>query len=376
MPAGAALAAVLLAGGCAKEEPPPGTLPDRRPPQVARIEPGRDTVAPDFDGAARVRFDEPVALPGDFGRQVIGSPAARYQVRTGFSDVRIRPEEGWRRDAVYCFELPAGIADLLGNRTDAPIGFCFSTGPPVASTVVEGSVTDRVTGRPVPGARVLFLALPADTTPYTAVADRQGDFRLRALPPGTYWAYAFQDRNANLRLDRSAEPYDSVRFSVAEGPTGPSLQLAIAEPDSTPPVLVAALAEDSVTVRLEFDDFLLPDQEEASVTVTDWLGRNRPWSRLHVGDQAGLRRVLAEDGREERAAAAPARLPSRTALLLLEEPLERGTYRVHASGFLNLWRLAGGGDTTFVHPAAEGAGGRGAPPGSPRGGGRPAGGIP
>lgn len=332
-------AAVCL--GCANERPPPGAAPDARPPRVERFDPPRDSVVPRLDGSARIRFDEPVRVPDDLGRRVEASPALRYRFESGFSEIRIRPEEGWLEGAVYCFEIPQGISDLLGNRTEAPIPYCFSTGPPVLPTRVEGRVEDRVTGRAVSGARVLFLGLPVDTTPYTAVADSRGEFSMRSLPPGEYWAFGFEDRNRNLRLDRRLEPHDSLRFRLDETTGAPSLLLALVPPDSTPPVLQGARSVDSLTMRLEFDDPLLPDQPGARVAVSDSAGGTLPVRRVHVGEP----RDLSAEGRR----------PSTTVTLLLAEPLARGRYVVRAEGFLNLRGLAGGGEAEFVHPPERAA---------------------
>lgn len=368
-----------LAGlACANEQPPPGALPDARPPEVARFVPARDSVVPGYRGSAKVRFDEPVRLGGDLGRRIRASPAYRYDVNVGFSEIEIRPQGGWREGAVYCFEIPQGISDLLNNRTDAPIPFCFSTGPPVLATRVEGRVEDRLTGVAAAGARVLFLGLPTDTTPYTAEADPQGEFSLRALPPGGYWAYAFLDRNRSLRLERTFEAWDSVFFELDETLAVPSLLLGLLEPDSTPPVLVGARAHDSLTVRLEFDDALAPEQPTAEVAVRDSAGVGIASRLLHIGEPASLPRSetgetdeaeTGEAGAErepaaevtrpagEAAAAATARRagqervrPARVVTVLLAASLKPGSYTIEARGFRNLRELLGGGDTSFVYP--------------------------
>ena len=196
--------------GCANESPPPGALPDARPPQIERILPGRDTVVPGFDDDARIKFDEPVNLSSSVERQMKVSPAELYEFGTSFSEVRFKPQTGWRDGVVYCFELEAGISDLMNNRTEDPIEFCFSTGPPIASTRVTGRIIDVLTGQPATQGRVHFLALPGDSTPYAAQADQEGAFAQRALPPGGYTAFGFVDQNRNLRLDRRLEPHDSV----------------------------------------------------------------------------------------------------------------------------------------------------------------------
>lgn len=351
---------LLAAAACANELPPPGAAPDARPPRVAAFDPPAEAVVPELGGSARISFDEPVRLSTDPGRSVEASPAFRYRYETGFSELRIRPEGGWREGVVYCFEIAEGIADLLGNRTREPIRYCFSTGPPVLSTRVKGRVEDRLTGAAVAGARVLFLGPAGEEIPYTAVADREGAFERRALPPGGYWAYGFRDGNRNLRLDRQLEAHDSLRFVVEEAADPEPLRLALVEPDSTPPRLLEARAADSLTLRLEFDDPLAPEQPVARVAVTDSLGAERAARRLHVGEPSTLEREKREapEPPETPGAAGPggaegdgrSPTPSRTLTLVLEEPLAPGRYVVRADGFVNLRGLVGGGEAGFAYP--------------------------
>ncbi len=292
-------ALAIHATACANEAAPPGMMPDSRPPVVAEIKPAPDTVIPGFDDRVEIRFDEPVNVGRTLNQQLIASPAGRYEVQVGFSTVRIRPRDPWRV-AVYCFEIPAGISDLANNRTETEEEYCFSTGPPITSTLVTGTVTDGTTGRPVARGRVLFLALPQDSTPYTAVMDQDGQFRLRSVPPADYWAYAFVDQNNNFALDHTLEPHDSVAFSLSGETSTETLSLSILEPDSTPPVLFLAEAVDSMTVRLGFDDFVQFVQENASVTVTDSAtGVAVDVASVHIAEPetvlAALAALAAED---------------------------------------------------------------------------------
>ncbi len=368
---GAALAAAQLAA-CANELPPPGALPDRLPPEVARIVPGRDTIVPGFDSDATIRFTEPVRAQG-LERTLSASPAEAYEVKVGFSDVRMKPRDGWRDGVVYCLELPSGISDLLNNRTETAIDFCFSTGPRIADTRVTGRVIDALTGSPQPEARVLFLALPEDSTPYSALTDSEGQFRLRALPPRAYEAFGFLDRNRNFALDRVLEPNDSVRFVL---PDSGRLELAfrLVEPDTTPPVLLRAEAVDSLTVQLEFDDALLREQPSTPrVTVSDSLtGRALEILGVAVGEPSTVQlpglepeEPAEEEEPEPEAAPPPAgdptapqepaaeELPSRVVTIRLADALVPASYRVRAEGFVNLRSLSGGGDTTFVYEPPE-----------------------
>lgn len=365
------LGVVALVVACAREEPPPGTHPDTRPPEVREIRPEPGAVVPEMDGDVRVRFDEPVNVAQDLEARLEASPAYRYRVTAGFSDVRIRPEEGWRQGVVYCFGLPSGIPDLLGNRTDEPVEFCFSTGPTVPETEVTGRLLDRTTGRAVAtSGRVLFYALEGDTVPYTAVPDGEGAFRGRGLPPDTYRVFGFVDRNRNRRLDRTLEPHDSATVVLEGQEASAEVELAVVEPDSTPPVLGAAAALDSVTLRLELDDPLPPEQTEAATEVVDSeTGRRWPVASVRVGEPedggapgpVGRDTLVEPAGRDtlpepagERAEEGeapppgPGRgLPSTVVTVRLAEPLAPGSYAVRLSGVRNLRGLEGGGEASF-----------------------------
>ncbi|MDX1393749.1 MAG: Ig-like domain-containing protein [Gemmatimonadota bacterium] len=362
-----ALFAVFAVVGCANEQPPPGALPDHQPPRIESIEPAPDSVVLGFDGQVRIRFDEPVRVEsGSFGQQLIASPMESYTVETGFSDVRLAPRDGWRDSVVYCLEIPAGIRDVLSNQTRQGTEFCFSTGVPIIDSRVTGTVLDAVTGVPAQAASVIFLAEP-DSVPYGALTDAEGRFQLRALPAGSYTAFGFMDRNRNFRLDRALEPHDSAAVTSFDG-AQPDLLFSLVEPDTTPPILLRAEAPDSMTVRVEFDDPLVrPQPGTPTIAIADsatgapiavfGVRVGEPSEVAFPGDPAAVTDSAAADTAaaplppappvEDSTVAAP-ELPSRFVTVRLADGIEPGTYRVRAEGFVNLRRLTGGGDTTFV----------------------------
>lgn len=382
------LAAVLLAAACAKEQPPPGVHPDNSPPRVREVRPADGSVVPGYEGDLEIRFDEPIERPRGLARELSSSPAFRYQVSFGFSEIRIRPEGGWREDVVYHFRLPEGVSDLLNNQRAEPLEVTFSTGPPITATRVEGRIVDRVQRQPVQGARVLFLARAGDSIPYSVVTDTSGAFALRALPPGSYRALGFRDQNGNRDLDRRLEPWDSVTFELSDSTAEAELELSLLEPDTTPPRLGSAEGRDSVLVALTFDDHLEPDQRFAStdVVVTDTAGAGVPVDSVGLtrasvglepvgegeagrepgdvpdrpdepageaataGDTAPTSAPGPADSAASRADTVP--LPSRTVLVRTGRPLQDSVrYRVRAEGFLNLRGLAGGGEAEFLFTA-------------------------
>lgn len=371
--------AVLIMLGCAREMPPPGARPDEVPPSIVRIRPAPDSIVADFDGALEIRFSEPVRIPNGLAREMFVSPMETYEAETGFSDLRLRPEDGWRDGVAYCFTIPTdGINDLLRNGMEEPVEFCFSTGGEIPDTSVEGEIIDALTGQPLAEARIIFWAGP-DSVPYGAISDSVGRFVTRGLPEGEYQAFGFVDRNRNMIPDRALESYDSA--SVAASPETPTeLRFIVVAPDTTPPLLARALVVGSETVQLEFDDYLLnPQPEEPGVTIRDSatnetleivasligsadivtfpLDSAALADSIAAADSAGVVDSTAVEAPSPDSAGAAASdsvaeedpvLPSRFITVRLAAALDSGTYRVSVTGAVNLRRLSGGGDTSFV----------------------------
>jgi hypothetical protein len=302
------LATASLALACAREEPPPGARPDRTPPSVREIRPVNNSIVPGFGGSVEIRFDEPITGTRSLQQSLVASPAERYELSSGFSNIKIKSSDGWVDGVVYYFQIPAGIADLLGNRTEQPIELVFSTGPELSATRVTGEVLRRVDGQALSTARVLFYNLAGDSIPYGVLTDRQGEFELPYLPPDEYWSFAFEDLNNNLRLERLFEAYDSVRVEL-EPAGSAALSFRVVEPDTTPALLGLIRSPDDLALELEFDDYLDPEQDFSSAGLI--------LRQVESGTRWGVEEVRLEveqpRGRQRGGGPAPAEAPRDTA---------------------------------------------------------------
>jgi hypothetical protein len=260
------IALASLASACANVEAPPGSGPDFDPPAVLERFPAPGAVVPGLDEDAWLRFDEPIQSPRNLERGLDLSPAWDWKFNPRRSGFSVRPREGWQPGVIYHVRVPRGVSDLLRNTTRESIEWTFSTGPEISETRIDGTIYDRIQGAGVRDARILFL--PPDSIPYSTVSDTGGVFSMRSLPPGEYVVLGFLDQNRNRRLDRDMETYDSALVSLPESTSRHALDLWMIPPDSTPPVLVGAVAFDTITVVLEFDDPLEPEAPLDSVRIS------------------------------------------------------------------------------------------------------------
>jgi hypothetical protein len=378
----ALLAAVLVAGaGCARTTAPTGGEVPETPPRIVSVSPDTFAIVDPFDGPIRIEFERRLSerpSTGTLRDAVVVSP------RTGEVDVRlrrwgleIRMDGGFRERTVYRVTLQPTLQDLFRNRLDRPRDFFFSTGPDFEPNLVAGLLVDRLTGEPVPRARVDARPLP-EGAPHSTLADSLGVFAFRFLPAGRYQIVAYDDRNRNRAPDFQ-EPQDSLQVEFAVGDTLVVTELALLQPDTTAAILTQARVLDSLAVEVTFDDHLDPDrpvdgvrarlerEDGAGIQVAEilhrweWEAREAERAPEEAPDpDAPDPDAPAPDpgapGEPAPEAAEPEPgppLPARELVLVLTGPLEPGaTYTVVVEGVVNLHGLpGGGGEVTLEVPA-------------------------
>ena len=213
-----------------------------------------------LDGSIRFEFDERISersSSGTLDDAVIISPkTGEVVVGHGSRSLTIELVGGFRPDLVYRVTLLPVVRDLFGNQMRDPFELVFSTGGETVPTTLAGIAWDRITGSGVNDYQVWATPLDEDSVVHVAVTDNQGVYAFRYIPGASYEIVAFEDRNADAVLDMM-EIQGSRRLSIENGDTV-FLNFPVLQPDTTPAALVSALALDSVTLLLEFDDYLDP----------------------------------------------------------------------------------------------------------------------
>lgn len=377
------LAALALLGswGCARQAAPTGGEMDQHPPQVVEVEPDTFATVEPFTDPVRFHMDKPMSeMPGEGTLD----EAALVSPRTGEISVEhqrrgyeVHLEGGYREGYVYSVTLLPRIQDRWNLGLEEPYSLHFSTGGEFHETLLGGIVFDRLTGEEVGDVTVDIHRMDEeDAPPYTALAEEDGIFTHRFLPPGRYRLVAYEDMMGTGEPDFT-DPQDTVEVELATATdTLVTEDLALLLPDTVPAVLATAEAEDSVTVRLDFDKHLDPDDplDEVSAELRREDEEPAPGVDriLHPHQYDALLAEEAEAQREEEDPEDPPEappadppeeepeppeqeedpLPAETLYLRLDAPLEpEEVYEVVMDGVVSVNGVpGGGGEAAFVAP--------------------------
>jgi hypothetical protein len=323
--AAAALAATIVLA-CASPGYPPGGPPDSAPPQLTGISPDTNAtnVTPD---EVRFDFDEVVRerpATGTLEKMVLISPSdGEPRVRWRRDAITVKPRGGFRPNTAYTISILPGLSDLRGNTSRAGFRTTFATGATIPGTRLSGVVFDWPAGRV--SSRAFVQAFPrGDTTlAWVAATDSAGRFELRDFPSGSYFVRAFLDANDNRALD-PREAFDTVGVAVADSAR---IEILAFVHDTIGPRISTLTVDDSLTLRLEFDQPIDPN----------------------VGLRPGQLVLLAADS----SAVPVVALPTDSALAAEREALART--RADSAARADSARRAAGADTTAPARAAAAA---------------------
>jgi hypothetical protein len=392
---GAITAAAAIAIACAGTIPPPGGPIRKEPAIILSFSPETSAVNV-HPHAAVIQFDEVVSERGAGSGSSNLSSLFLVSPRTGDPDVdwhrshiSIRPKHGFRDNTVYTITMLPGLADLHNNVRKTGAVLTFSTGPTIPTTVVRGRVFDWQTGQVAPRAFVQAIVRKDTSVVYVTVADSNGAFVLRHMPPDSYIVRGFVDANNNRILDR-IEIWDSAGVNLADSA---QVELLAFLHDTLGPRISEIAVTDSTTIRVTFDRgidtlqtitaslFRIKTKDSTVVPITNARSgpeydsavaaaiRVRTDSALHADSirrvDSGLASRDTAAARERRArmaerrdSAARARIPkpsrrspAKEAVIQLGTPLETGKYyRLEAIDVRGLLGKAHTGDRVFSGP--------------------------
>ncbi len=264
---------------CANLGGPPGGPRDLTGPQVVETFPDTFAVVAAFDHEIRIVFNERISERGVRGTLdgavTISPESGEIRVRHSSRELRVTMEGGFQPDEVYRVTVQPIVQDLFRNEMADAFEFIFSTGAEMTPTVLAGSIVDRLTELPIEGARVTARVEPSPgvqesadrvVPTHVAITDSRGVYAFRYVPPGRYVLTAFVDQNRNREHD-GLEPIGIGREELNPADTV-LLDFALLVPDTTPAMVVRVDVVDSLTLAVEFDDFLDSASELAGVSMS------------------------------------------------------------------------------------------------------------
>ncbi len=221
---GAAIAALVLFFGCARQMPPPGGPPDQTPPYVVTTVPGDDSTGVGLSSPVRITFSENMDRRL-VERALFVSPQPQGDINFDWRGnmLEIKMPDGFLADRTYVVTVGQGSSDEWGNRMVASYSFGFATGLVLNQGQISGCVFLPKTnaGQIYVWAydlQVYPMPDPARDRPaYVTQPDVDGSYAFSRLGPGIYRVFAFQDRDGNQRY---TPIIDALAVPPADVPVG------------------------------------------------------------------------------------------------------------------------------------------------------------
>lgn len=202
----------LIVQQCAKQTAPTGGPKDETPPILLKSTPAHESVKVTKD-EIELTFDEFVQL-NNARDQIIITPSVgkKFEALAKKNKVILKLNTSLEANTTYNVNFRESIQDLT-EKNPASVKLAFSTGTYIDSLGVTGRVVDILSEKDASN-YIVALALASDTfnifkhpATWITLTNKQGRFALENLKEGTYFLYAFDDKNKNLIVDSKSEKY-------------------------------------------------------------------------------------------------------------------------------------------------------------------------
>ncbi len=233
-----------LLAGCASVTTPTGGPRDEAPPELIESNPANGQK--NFKGKSiELTFNEDLKLK-DPKEEILITPSPgknnTYTVKK--NKVLIEPENRWEENTTYSITFREGIQDITEGNPADNLRLAFSTGPTIDSLSIEGSVAFTFSEK-IPE-KITVALYQSDTfnifnhTPtYFTKINKEGLFSIQNLKGGTYYVYAFDDKNKNLKVESKTEKFAFLSTPIFLFENKDSLKLNLIMVDARPPAITS-----------------------------------------------------------------------------------------------------------------------------------------
>lgn len=232
---------------CARQTAPTGGPRDSIPPVLLNTVPANQTTG--YNGQRIVlTFDEDVQLNNP-RQQLLITPSigTDFEMTVRRKTVYLELNAPLRDSTTYTINFRESIQDITEKNPARNLLLALSTGTYIDSLNIDGSVYQLLRGTPAKAASVALYVNP-DTfdifthkPEYLTVTNDSGTFHFQNLKGGTYYVYAFDDKNRNAIVDARSESYGFLRDPVVLRPdTAIYLRIPLIRLDARPLRLISA----------------------------------------------------------------------------------------------------------------------------------------
>jgi len=248
---------VMIAAGCANVSMPTGGKRDEIPPTLESSTPASNEL--DVSSKTLVfNFSEDIKLK-DPKEEILIVPSLGKNTLFTVKKQKliITPELELLAKTTYSINFRDGVQDITEGNPAENLRLAFSTGPTIDSLSINGTVKDTFNER-VP-TKITIGIYQSDTfdifkhTPtYFTKSNLEGKFSIQNLKDATYYIYAFEDKNKNLKVDSKTEKFGYLLRSIEPAKSKDSLTIAMSNVDSRP-LAITSIKHTEKNSRLRFN---------------------------------------------------------------------------------------------------------------------------
>ncbi len=224
--------------GCANQSSPTGGPTDKTPPELKSSVP-TDNQKNYTGKTIELTFDENIKLK-DPKDEILITPGVGKKTKFTAKGKKliIEPELPWAENTTYSISFREGVQDITEGNPAENLQLAFSTGATIDSLKITGEVSQTFK-QDVPD-KITVAIYQSDTfdifshaPTYFTFADKKGKFTIKNLKAGSFFIYAFEDKNKNLKIESKAERFTFLKHKVNSGDTT-KIKLALIRVDARP----------------------------------------------------------------------------------------------------------------------------------------------
>ncbi len=274
---------LILLISCAQQTSPTGGPKDEDPPILLQSTPKANQLNYKVN-VITLTFNEYVNISNP-KEQLIITPdiGPNYEIVAKKNKVTLTMENPLRDSTTYAFNFGESVQDITEKNPAENLHIAFSTGATIDSLSISGNVYDLLRGTPLEK-MVVAIHQNADTfdifkhkPSYISRTQKDGKFKIGNLKQGTYYLYAYHDKNRNLIVDSKSERYGFLIAPIILTKDTSNIEIPVSQMDATALKITRARPFNNYfTINLSKNiiDYSLTAVENLD-TITSTFGENQ-----------------------------------------------------------------------------------------------------